>query len=223
MIAESVFLLPNGTFFVELLVVAVILFLVTKYILPPLNRAIESRQAKIRTRPRGGRRGARRGRRRRPTSAPQVLHRGARAGPRDRRGRPGAWPTRSKAEAGGRGQAEYERIVASRPGRDRHGAPARDRRGVGAHRRDRLRPGDQDRRARGGPEHPRGPRARGRRRPATPRPQKGSNELDHAAQARRIRRRPAGLAGPAVARHGRRRPDARSSRRSWPAPTCARC
>src|SRR5579863_4291593 len=48
MIAESVFLLPNGTFFVELAVVAVILYLVTKYILPPLNKAIESRQAKVR-------------------------------------------------------------------------------------------------------------------------------------------------------------------------------
>jgi F-type H+-transporting ATPase subunit b len=41
--------LPNATFFVELLVVAVILFLMTKYILPPLNRAMESRQEKIRS------------------------------------------------------------------------------------------------------------------------------------------------------------------------------
>jgi F-type H+-transporting ATPase subunit b len=49
MIATSIFLLPNGTFFVELLVVAVILYLMTKYILPPLNRALEARQEKIRT------------------------------------------------------------------------------------------------------------------------------------------------------------------------------
>jgi len=48
MIGTSVFLLPNGTFFVELLVVAVILFLMTKYVLPPLNRAMEQRQEKIR-------------------------------------------------------------------------------------------------------------------------------------------------------------------------------
>ena len=48
MIATSVFLIPNGTFVVELLVVLVILFLVTKYILPPLNKAMEGRQAKIR-------------------------------------------------------------------------------------------------------------------------------------------------------------------------------
>ena len=49
MMATSIFLLPNGTFFVELLVVAVILFLMTKYILPPLNKALEARQDKIRT------------------------------------------------------------------------------------------------------------------------------------------------------------------------------
>ena len=49
MSATSIFLLPNGTFFVELLVVAVILFLMTKYILPPLNKALEARQDKIRT------------------------------------------------------------------------------------------------------------------------------------------------------------------------------
>jgi F-type H+-transporting ATPase subunit b len=48
MIATSVFLLPNDTFFVELVAVAVILFLMTKYILPPLNKAMEARQEKIR-------------------------------------------------------------------------------------------------------------------------------------------------------------------------------
>jgi len=31
----SIFLLPNGTFFVELLVFLIIVFLITKYILPP--------------------------------------------------------------------------------------------------------------------------------------------------------------------------------------------
>jgi F-type H+-transporting ATPase subunit b len=49
MIATSVFLIPNGTFFVELLVVVVILLLAGKYVLPPLNKALEDRQAKIRT------------------------------------------------------------------------------------------------------------------------------------------------------------------------------
>src|ERR1035437_629945 len=48
MIATSVFLLPNGTFFIELVTVVVILLLMTKYILPPLNKALEGRQEKIR-------------------------------------------------------------------------------------------------------------------------------------------------------------------------------
>jgi len=43
----SIFLLPNGTFFVELAVFLLIVFLITKYILPPLNRAMEERQAHI--------------------------------------------------------------------------------------------------------------------------------------------------------------------------------
>ena len=79
MIATSIFLLPNGTFVVELLVVAVILFLMTKYILPPLNRAMEGRQEKIRS----------------------IVA--------------GAQETsdRLKAEAGGRAQVEYDRIVAT--------------------------------------------------------------------------------------------------------------
>ena len=46
MTGTSIFLLPNGTFFVEWLVVAIILFLMTKYILPPLNKALEARQEK---------------------------------------------------------------------------------------------------------------------------------------------------------------------------------
>jgi F-type H+-transporting ATPase subunit b len=49
MIGTSVFLLPNGTFVVELVALVIILFLMTKYILPPLNKAMESRQEKIRT------------------------------------------------------------------------------------------------------------------------------------------------------------------------------
>jgi F-type H+-transporting ATPase subunit b len=48
MIATSIFLLPNGTFFVELLVFVVLLFIAGRYILPPLNKALTSRQEKIR-------------------------------------------------------------------------------------------------------------------------------------------------------------------------------
>jgi F-type H+-transporting ATPase subunit b len=45
----SVFLLPNGTFFVELFIFLVIVFLISKYILPPLNAAMAERQDKIRS------------------------------------------------------------------------------------------------------------------------------------------------------------------------------
>ena len=111
MIAESVFLIPNGTFFVELLVVAIILFLVTKYILPPLNKAMEARQDKIRSS---------------LEAAEQARADAAAAG--DERAKVLAEARdqareiitaaqvvadQVKAESGGRGQAEYDRLVAA--------------------------------------------------------------------------------------------------------------
>jgi F-type H+-transporting ATPase subunit b len=111
MVATSIFLLPNGTFVVELLVVAVILFLMTKYILPPLNRAMEGRQEKIRSA---------------LAAADTALAEAAAAD--DERAKvlveareqaraivAGAQETsdRLKAEAGGRAQVEYDRIVAT--------------------------------------------------------------------------------------------------------------
>ena len=44
----GIFLLPNGTFFVELVVFLVLIFLISKYVLPPVNKAMEERQEKIR-------------------------------------------------------------------------------------------------------------------------------------------------------------------------------
>ena len=48
MFATSIFLLPNGTFFVELLVFVVLLAIAAKFFLPPINKALTSRQEKIR-------------------------------------------------------------------------------------------------------------------------------------------------------------------------------
>ena len=45
----GIFLLPNGTFFVELAILLIILFVTTKFILPPLNKAMEERQDDIRS------------------------------------------------------------------------------------------------------------------------------------------------------------------------------
>ncbi len=110
MIASSIFLLPNGTFVVELVVVAVILYLVTKYILPPLNKAMESRQEKIRASLEAADAG-------RAEAAAADDERAtvladARERAREIVATAQATADQVKAESAGRGQAEYERIVA---------------------------------------------------------------------------------------------------------------
>jgi F-type H+-transporting ATPase subunit b len=48
MTTAGIFLLPNGTFFLELAVSLVLIFLIYKYVLPPVNKAMAERQEKIR-------------------------------------------------------------------------------------------------------------------------------------------------------------------------------
>jgi F-type H+-transporting ATPase subunit b len=111
MIAESVFLLPNGTFVVELVVVIVILVLAAKYILPPINKALEDRQEKIRTSLEAAEQAkaeaAAAGDER------QVLLNDARNQARDIVTNAQATSDQVKAEQAARGQAEYERIVSA--------------------------------------------------------------------------------------------------------------
>jgi F-type H+-transporting ATPase subunit b len=45
---ESNFLVPNGTFWVELIAFAIMFFLLARYIVPPINRAMTNRQDAIR-------------------------------------------------------------------------------------------------------------------------------------------------------------------------------
>jgi F-type H+-transporting ATPase subunit b len=45
---ESNFLVPNGTFWVELIAFAIMFFLLARYIVPPINRAMTRRQDAIR-------------------------------------------------------------------------------------------------------------------------------------------------------------------------------
>ena len=45
---ESNFLVPNGTFLVELAAFALLFFLLAKYVIPPINRAMTARQEAIR-------------------------------------------------------------------------------------------------------------------------------------------------------------------------------
>jgi F-type H+-transporting ATPase subunit b len=46
---ESNFLVPNGTFLVELAAFALLFFLLARYVIPPINRAMTNRQEAIRT------------------------------------------------------------------------------------------------------------------------------------------------------------------------------
>ena len=111
MLTAGIFLLPNGTFFVELAVFLVLIWLITKYVLPPLNArdGAAAGAHPYRTGGRGRRARRRCGRRRRAQARARG---GPPPGPRDRREcQPHGREVRSEAQA--RGQAEYERIVAS--------------------------------------------------------------------------------------------------------------
>ncbi len=111
MIATSVFLLPNDTFFVELAAVAVILFLMTKYILPPLNKAMEARQEKIRESLEAA--DAAKAEAAAAGDERAQLLTAARDQAREIVAAAQATSDQVRAEAAGRGQAEYDRILAN--------------------------------------------------------------------------------------------------------------
>ncbi|MGH3732494.1 MAG: F0F1 ATP synthase subunit B [Acidimicrobiales bacterium] len=111
MIGTSIFLLPNGTFFVELAVFAAILYIAKRFFLPTLNKMLGDRQEKIRA-----------------SLAAADAARAEAAAADDERAKvlaeardqartivAGAQETsdRLKAEAAGRAQAEYDRIVST--------------------------------------------------------------------------------------------------------------
>jgi F-type H+-transporting ATPase subunit b len=111
MIATSLFLLPNGTFVVEVVVVLVILWVMKKKVLPVLNKSIAERQDKIRTA---------------LEAADQAQAQAAAAGDerekllsaardqaREIVANAQATSDQIKAESGARGQAEYDRILAN--------------------------------------------------------------------------------------------------------------
>jgi F-type H+-transporting ATPase subunit b len=106
----SIFLLPNGTWFVELAVVIIILWVVTKYALPLLNAAIEARQDKIRTALTAADE-ARAAAEAAGDERSRILNE-ARTQARDIVANAQALSDQVKAESGARGQVEYDRIVA---------------------------------------------------------------------------------------------------------------
>lgn len=109
--AASIFLLPNGTFFVELAVFVAMLFIATRYFLPLINAMLESRQEKIRTALEAAD-AARAEAAAADDERAKVL---AEAREQARVIVAGAQETSDqlKAEAGGRAQVEYDRIVAT--------------------------------------------------------------------------------------------------------------
>jgi F-type H+-transporting ATPase subunit b len=110
-LTSSIFLLPNGTFFVELAVFLFIIWVINKYAVPPLNKAMEARQTHIRS----------------SLEAAEAARTDAAAADDERRHAldearkqareivAGANRTADqvRAEAQGRGQVEYERILAN--------------------------------------------------------------------------------------------------------------
>ena len=107
----SIFLLPNGTFFIELVTVVVILLLMTKYILPPLNKALEARQEKIRESLAAA--DAAKAEAAAAGDERQQLLSAARDQAREIVTAAQATSDQVRAESAGRGQAEYDRIVAN--------------------------------------------------------------------------------------------------------------
>jgi len=107
----SIFLLPNGTFFIELVTVVVILLLMTKYILPPLNKALESRQEKIRESLAAA--DAAKAEAAAAGDERAQLLTAARDQAREIVAAAQNTSDQVRAEAAGRGQAEYDRIVAN--------------------------------------------------------------------------------------------------------------
>lgn len=106
----SIFLLPNGTWFIELAVVIIILALVTKYGLPRLNAAIEARQDKIRTALASAAE-ARAAAAAADDERTRLLHE-AREHARQIVDSAQSLADQIKADSAGQGQTEYNRIVA---------------------------------------------------------------------------------------------------------------
>jgi F-type H+-transporting ATPase subunit b len=108
---SSIFLLPNGTFFVELAVFLIIIGLIAKYILPPLNRAMEQRQEHIRSSLQAA--DAARAEAAAADDERRAALDEARKQSREIVAQANRTAEQVKAEMGGRGQVEYDRIVAN--------------------------------------------------------------------------------------------------------------
>jgi F-type H+-transporting ATPase subunit b len=107
----SLFLIPNATFFVELAVVLVLIYLFYKYLLPPLNKAMENRQEQIQSSLEAADR-ARKDAEAADDERHHVLEE-ARGQAREIVAMAQQTADQLRADATARAQAEYDRIVAA--------------------------------------------------------------------------------------------------------------
>lgn len=111
MTTAGIFLLPNGTFFIELAVSIVLILLIYKYVIPPLNKAMEERQEKIRSSLEAAdqaRADAEAADDERRTVLEEARHQA-----REIVAQANRTAEQVRTDAQGRGQSEYERIVAT--------------------------------------------------------------------------------------------------------------
>jgi F-type H+-transporting ATPase subunit b len=110
-IASSNFLVPNGTFVVEVVAFLAVLFVLWRYVLPPINRAMEKRQEEIRASLEAAERA------RAEADETRAQRQGildeARGRAREIVANANANAERLKAEAESQGRQEYERLIAS--------------------------------------------------------------------------------------------------------------
>ena len=111
MIATSNFLVPNGTFIVELIGFLIVLGVVARFLLPPLNRALQERQAQIQAELEAADRA--RAEAEETRSQRDVLVEEARQQARDILAQANRTAQRVAGEGEERGQREYERLVSS--------------------------------------------------------------------------------------------------------------
>lgn len=109
--ASDNFLVPDGTFIAELIAFLIIVFIIGKFVLPPLNRAMATRQAEIKS----SLEAAEEARNEADESRAQrqVILDESRAQARDILTQANKTAERVVAESQTRGQLEYERLVGS--------------------------------------------------------------------------------------------------------------
>jgi len=110
-VIASNFLIPNGTFVVEVVAFLVVLLVLWRYVLPPVNRALEQRQEEIREALESAERAKAEADETRAQR--QGILDEARQQARQIVANANANAERVRAEATNRGQQEYERLVAA--------------------------------------------------------------------------------------------------------------